>query len=213
MVSYPAFTAKHHWRYRASTESSIEKLLQPGDLVFISVINPLFRHVAVVTKSKATHVGIAFHDELNGWMIAESTVPVAKFTPLDKFLARSQNSWVAVRRLRMGLSSEQLKQLRVACDVRMGTMYELGFRYDSPRLFCSKLAYDAYLEATGIEIGLLEPFSDLLKKYPDQALRFWQFWFFGHIPWSRQTVTPASQLHSDAVAVVYLGNDAAHYQP
>jgi len=213
MVSYPAFTLRRHWHHRAAAANAIEKFLQPGDLVFISVINPLYRHVAMVTKSKATHVGIAFHDEQNGWTIAESTVPFAKFTPLNKFLARSHDSWVAVRRLSAGLSSEQLTQLRAACDVRIGTVYELGFRYDSPRLFCSKLAYDAYLEATGIEVGSLEAFSDLLKKYPDQSLRFWQLWFFGRIPWSRRTVTPASQLYSEAVTTVYSGNDAADYQP
>jgi len=213
MVSCPAFTLRRHWHHRASAANSIERLLQPGDLVFISVINPLYRHVAVVTKSKATHVGIAFHDEQNGWMITESTAPFAKITPLNRFLARSHDSWLAVRRLRTGLSSEQRTQLRAACDVRVGTVYELGFRYDSPHLFCSKLVYDAYLEATGIEVGLLEPFSDLLKKYPDQSLRFWQFWFFGRIPWSRRTVTPASQLHSDAVTVIYSSNDAADYQP
>lgn len=214
MASCPAFTHRRRfWNHRKSAISQIEKLLQPGDLVFISVINPLYRHVAAVTKSKATHVGIAFRDAQKGWMIAESTVPFAKFTPLNKFLARSHDNWVAVRRLHTGLPSEQLMQLRAACDARMGTVYELGFRYDSPRLFCSKLAYDAYLEATGIEIGLLEPFSDLLKKYPDQSLRFWQLWFFGHIPWSRRTVTPASQLHSSAVTAVYSGNDAAHYPP
>ncbi len=212
MVSCPAFTRKRHWHHRASAANSIEGLLQPGDLVFISVINPLYRHVAAVTKSKATHVGIAFRDEKNGWTIAESTVPFAKFTPLNKFLARSHDSWVAVRRLRTGLSSEQLMQLRAACDLRVGTVYEVGFSYDSRRLFCSKLAYDAYLEATGIEVGLLESFSDLLKKYPDQSLRFWRFWFFGRIPWSRRTVTPASQLHSEAVTVIYSSNDAADYQ-
>jgi hypothetical protein len=213
MVSTSVFISRHHKVRHASTANSIEKILEPGDLVFISVINPLYSHVAAVTKSKATHVGIAFHDEENGWMIAESTVPFAKFTPLIKFLARSHDSWVAVRRLRAGLSSKQLAQLRSACDSRMGTLYELGFRYDSPRLFCSKLAYEAYLEATGIEVGLLEPFSDLLKNHPDQSLRFWQLWFFGRIPWSRRTITPASQLHSEAVIAVYADNDAAHYRP
>ena len=193
------------------TASTLETLLQPGDLVFISIINPLYRHVAAATRSKATHVGIAFFDDQKGWVIAESTVPFAKLTPLSKFLARSYDGWVAVRRLHGGLSTQQVVQLRAACDSRMGTVYDLGFHYDSPRLFCSKLAYDAYKEATGIEIGTLEAFSDLLKKYPDQSYQFWHFWFFGRIPWARRTVTPASQLHSPKVKAVYTNADAAHY--
>lgn len=213
MITSPTFTRREQEPALISTTSSIEKLLQPGDLVFISIINPLYRHVAASTQSKATHVGIAFHDEQKGWVIAESTVPFAKCTPLTKFIARSHDSWIAVRRLRTGLSAEQLIQLRAACDARMGIVYELGFRYDSPRLFCSKLAYDCYREATGMEIGTLETFSDLLKKHPDQSQRFWQLWFFGRIPWSRRTVTPASQLHSAALVEVYSTNDGADYCP
>jgi hypothetical protein len=189
----------------------IADLLQPGDLVFISVINPLYLHVAAATRSQATHVGIAFRDDQQGWVIAESTIPFAKITPLDKFLARSLGGWVAVRRLRDGLSSEQVVQLRAACDSQMGKLYEFGFDYDSPRLFCSKLAYEAYRHATGIEVGELEAFSDLLQKYPGQSYRFWQFWFFGRIPWSRRTVTPASQLYSTKMTAIYLDNAAASY--
>jgi len=196
----------------AATASTLETLLQPGDLIFISIINPLYRHVAAATRSRATHVGVAFFDEQKGWVIAESTVPFAKLTPLNRFLARSYDGWVAVRRLRGGLSPQQVVQLRAACDSRMGAVYDLGFHYDSPRLFCSKLAYDTYKEATGIEIGTLEAFSDLLKKYPDQSYQFWRFWFFGRIPWSRRTVTPASQLHSAEVSAVYLENDLASYR-
>ena len=182
-------------------------VLQPGDFVFISVINPLYRHVALATDSRATHVGLAFLDEGRGWMIAESTFPFAKYTPLSAFLARSHGGWVAVRRLRGGFGTERLGKLRAACDRRMGVRYDLGFRYDSTRLFCSKLAYDAYREATGIEVGALETFADLLHKDPDQSLRFWRLWFFGRIPWSRRTVTPASQLHSPQLTAVYSHNN------
>lgn len=210
MVSCSILTRKWEFGCPASLVSAIESILQPGDLIFISVINPLYRHVAATTRSKATHVGIAFYDEEKGWMIAESTIPFSKFTPLHKFLARSYGNWVAVRRLRTELSSEQLAQLRVECNRRMGKVYEFGFRYDSPRLFCSKLAYDSY-RAIGIEIGTLEAFSDLLRKYPDQSYRFWQFWFCGRIPWSTRTVTPASQLHSPLLTAVYAENEEATY--
>jgi len=200
----------------ATTASTLETLLQPGDLVFISIINPLYRHVAAATRSKATHVGIAFpdeeHDDQKGWVIAESTVPFAKFTPLHKFLARSHGGWVAVRRPRNEITPVQLKKLRAACESRMGTVYDFGFHYDSSRLFCSKFAYDVYKEATAIEIGTLEAFSDLLKKYPDQSYQFWRFWFFGRIPWSRRTVTPASQLYSAEVSAVFLENEASVYE-
>jgi hypothetical protein len=84
----------------------------------------------------------------------------------------------------------------------MGKLYHLGFKYESPRQFCSKFVYDAYRTATGIEIGTLESFSELLQKQPKTSLWFWRLWFFGVIPWSRITVTPASQMESLALDTV-----------
>jgi hypothetical protein len=183
--------------------ASLEDLsLEPGDIVFISIPNALYRRVALATGSPASHVGIAFFDESSGWMIAESTIPFAKYTPLKKFLARSDRGWFSVRRLKGGLTRDQVGALRRECDARMGKLYHLGFRYASRRQFCSKFVYDAYLAAVGVEVGSLESFEDLLRKRPDSALGFWRLWFFGAIPWSRLTVTPASQINSPALITI-----------
>jgi len=176
--------------------------LRAGDLIFTSIPNPLYRRVALATASHASHVGVAFPDPAYGWVVAESTFPFAKYSPLEKFVARSDGGWFTVRRLKGGLGPAQVEVLRRECDARMGTLYHLGFRYASSRQFCSKLAYDAYLAATGMRIGELESFSTLLQRRPQTQQTFWRFWFFGFIPWSRLTVTPASLIESDALETV-----------
>lgn len=181
----------------------VECLLQAGDILFTSIPNFLYRRVAQATGSLASHVGIAFHDPDAGWLVAESAVPIVKYTPLADFIARSDRGWLVVRRLRGGLSAAQVEALRRECDAHMGKLYHLGFHFFSSRQFCSKFVYEAYLAAVGIEIGTLESFRTLLNYQPGTPLTFWRLWFLGRIPWSRFTVTPASQISSDKLETIW----------
>ena len=174
-----------------------------GDIVFLAIPQLLYRCVAAATGSPASHVGIAFEEAGGKWLVAESTIPVVTYTPLDDFLAKTDRGWVAVRRLKGGLGEEQEGALRQACDLELGKYYHQGFRYDSPRQFCSKFVYDAYRSALGIEVGEIETFADLLARNPAGSKTFWRLWFFGFIPWHRKTVTPASLLRSEALEPVF----------
>jgi len=168
--------------------------VRSGDIIFISVT--AFTKVSAATNCPANHVGIVFNDPERGWLVAESAVPLSRYTPLAKFIARSDDGWCEIRRLKSGLSDTQVGALRAQCDARMGVPYHPGFRYESRRLFCSKFVYDVYQTALGVKIGELETFSHLLNRNPEAGLTFWRVWFFGRIPWNRITVTPASQFES-----------------
>lgn len=181
----------------------VESLLKPGDLLFTSIPNFLYRRVARTTASPTSHVGIAFYDAARGWLVAESAVPEVRYSSLANFIARSDKGWLTVRRLRGGLSDAQIVKLQEACDLRMGTLYHLGFRFESNRQFCSKFVYETYLSALGIEIGHLESFKMLLNSQPDTPLFFWRLWFFGRIPWDRITVSPGSQMRSEHLETIW----------
>lgn len=167
--------------------------LREGDIVFIRIANFLYRRVADATGSWTSHVGFLHHREGEEWIVAESAVPRVQITTLAKFLARSDQGMFAVRRLKRDLTPEEADGLRAAADQRMGLLYHLGFKYDSPRQFCSKFVYDCYREATGVEVGRIETFRELLASNPESPLWFWRLWYFGFIPWNRRTITPASQ--------------------
>lgn len=180
-----------------SKETPIAQIpLCSGDIIFITIPNRLFNKVSDATNCPANHVGIVFNDPERGWLVAESAVPLSRYTPLEKFIARSDKGWFAIRRFKTGISESQVKQLRAQCDARMGVVYHPGFRYESQRMFCSKFVYDVYQSALGVKIGELETFSHLLERNPKAGLALWRVWFFCRIPWDRITVTPASQYES-----------------
>jgi hypothetical protein len=181
----------------------IESLLEPGDILFTSIPNFLYRRVARATGSTASHVGIAFYDPDAGWLVAESAVPKVRYSPIANFISRSDKGWVVIRRIHGGLTPSQVTLLHNECDIRMGKLYHFGFHYLSPRQFCSKFVYETYLAALGVEIGNLESFRTLLNNLPNTPLLFWRLWFLGRIPWTRLTVTPASQLLSDKLKTVW----------
>jgi hypothetical protein len=167
--------------------------LRAGDVIFIRVGGFLYGRVAAATGSWTSHVGVLHHCEDGRWWVAESAIPRARLTPLDRFLARSERGLFAIRRLRGGLTPEQEGKLVAAADRRLGAWYDLGFNYDSRRQFCSKFVHSVYAEALGFGPGRVERFSKLISEQPDHALGFWRWWFAGRIPLRRRTVTPASQ--------------------
>jgi len=177
--------------------------LQDGDVIFIRVANFVFRHVAETTGSWESHVGILFSDTNGGWEVAESRVPRAQFTPLAKFIARSEHGRFCILRLRNELSPAEKLALRRSAQARVGQWYGLGFNYDSRRQFCSKFVFDVYREAAGVTIGRLTTFRQLLADNPQAPMWFWRVWFFGRIPWDRRCVTTTSELQAQNFRPVF----------
>jgi hypothetical protein len=167
--------------------------LQPGDILFLDIGNLLYREVAYASSSWTSHVGICFRDEGGNWVVAESTVPRSRIAPLERYLGKTADERIAVRRLRGGLEHEQVTRLRAAAEARLGRPYHLGFNFDSNWLFCSKFVYEVYREALGVEVGRMQAFRELFTAHPNPRLWFWRVWYFGSIPWGRRTLTPESQ--------------------
>jgi hypothetical protein len=161
--------------------------------MFTRIDNFLYRRVANATGCWFNHVGVVVDDTPGAELVAESTVPFVKKTPLDKFIANSAGGTYAVRRLPRDLSPEERTAIQAAADRRLGLLYHLGFDFGSRRQFCSKFAHEVYREALGIGIGRVETFREVLAAQPKTSTCFWRLWFFGFIPWTRLTVTPASE--------------------
>ena len=180
-----------------------QPLLREGDVVFIRFRHVLYRRIAETSGSWESHVGIILRNRDGAWTVAESTIPVSKFTPLERFVGRSENGRFLVRRLRTGLSGEEVRRLHLAAERRMGKLYDTGFQYDSSRQFCSKFVFDCFHEATGQRVGKLETFRDMFAENPAAPVAFWRAWFLGRIPWERRCVTTVSQLHARSMVTVF----------
>lgn len=192
----------------AAPARSIDALapaLRVGDVVFIRVGAKPFREVAAATGSWTNHVGIVVGTQGAETLIGESTFPFSRTTTLARFVARSQDGRVAVMRLAAGLSAQQQAQVSVAADARSGIFYDTGFNLHSRGQFCSRYVREVLQQASGVSVGQVETFETLLKHRPETNLGFWNAWYFGRIPWQRETVTPASLLNSAALRMVYDG--------
>ena len=185
--------------------SRVADELHEGDLIFLDIDNILFEQVAVATKTWTSHVGVAIYNE--GWFVVESAVLFSRETPLCKYLARTQDERVEVRRLKEFLSSRHLEDLKSELSSQMGIMYDIGFDYDSQGLFCSKLVFNTYKNVLGIEVGEIKTFRMILGENSQSDLTIWQVWFLGNIPWDRRTVTPRDQLIDDDFFTVFQNGD------
>jgi Permuted papain-like amidase enzyme, YaeF/YiiX, C92 family len=179
--------------------------LRVGDVVFIRIDAKPFREVAQATRSWTNHVGVVVDTSGTEPLIAESKFPFSRTTLLSAFVARSEGGRVAVSRLHAPLSAEQERAIALAAEQRVGVFYDTGFNLHSPRQFCSRYVREVLAEATGIHVGEVETFETLFANNPQANLGFWRLWYFGRIPWSRETVTPESVRRSTALVAVFDG--------
>lgn len=198
-------TAKPSGIETAAPLPSISAVLQIGDVVFIRVPAKPFREVADASGSWANHVGVVVDAAGLDPLIAESTFPFSRTTRLSRFVARSEGRRVAVSRLVAEPDEAQKAGIQSAARQRQGVLYDTGFDLHSPRQFCSRFVREVLQQATGVAVGQTETFSELLARRPGASLGFWRVWYFGRIPWGRETVTPASLLASDALRPVFDG--------
>lgn len=173
-----------------------------GDLIFIRVPTPLFMQVADATDSWTNHVGVVIDQ---AGTVAESRFPLSGTTTLTRFARRSAAGRIAVGRLRRALTTTEQARIVMAARRRLGVVYDTGFNLHSRRQFCSRYAREVIGEATSEQLGQVERFADLLRAQPNAPLWFWTLWYFGRIPWNRQTVTPASVLRSPAIELMFDG--------
>lgn len=187
----------------------LASVVKVGDIVYIDVPAYPFRQISLVTRNWVNHVGIVVQtgEEI---VVAESALPLSRRTSLRKFIARSAQGRVAVQRLDHEWTEQELAQLQVASEKRMGILYDTGFNLHSQGQFCSRFVRELVLEATGISLGEVVDFSTLLKRNPEANLGFWRLWYLGRIPWARQTVTPASLYQEAHMLAVFDGYVSAN---
>ena len=191
----------------AATEpvATLGRSLQVGDIVFTRIGTYPFRKVAEATGTWTNHVGIVLDVSGKEPVIGESRFPLSGTTTLSRFVARSAGSRVAVMRLPEPLTPAQQAALVAAASERAHVFYDTGFDAHSHRQFCSRYVREVLQQAAGVEVGRVETFKQLLDDSPQADVGFWRAWYFGSIPWQRETVTPASVLRTPGLQTVFDG--------
>ena len=189
----------------AEPVAELARSLQVGDIVFTRIGAYPFRKVAEATGTWTNHVGIVLDVSGPEPTIGESRFPFSGSTTLSRFVARSAGSRVAVMRLPVPLSVAQQAAIVDAANQRRHVFYDTGFDAHSHRQFCSRYVREVLQQGAGVEVGRVETFQQLLADAPQADVGFWRAWYFGSIPWQRETVTPASVLHTPGLQTVFDG--------
>ena len=82
------------------------------------------------------------------------TLKTLVLTPLDKFIARGEDGRYWIKR-------SNKDNIKIKCSNYLGKPYDLAFKFDNDKFYCSELVYDIYKNRDKIDADL---FFDKLEK-------------------------------------------------
>lgn len=128
----------------AQTKPIIE--IREGDVIFQTSQSQQSPLIQIATRSNITHCGIIVMK--NGKPYVLETLKTLVITPLDKFIARGEGG-------KYWLKRSKKENIKIKYDSYLGKPYDLAFKFDNGKFYCSELVYDIYKNQLGI--ALCEP--------------------------------------------------------
>ncbi len=171
-----------------NSENKIEKsegfsIIKEGDIIFQTSTSSQSKAIQLATKSKYSHVGIIFKNDVdknknsneNDFLVLEAVQPV-KYTPLEEWIKRGENSHFVVKRLKNAdalLREKVIQKMKDKGEQFLGKPYDLYFEWSDEKIYCSELVWKIYKEVLNIELGKLEKLSnfDLEDKIVKQKMK------------------------------------------
>lgn len=135
----------------AQTESVKE--VREGDVIFQTSQSQQSPLIQIATRSKISHCGIIVMR--NGKPYVLETLKTLVITPLDKFIARGEGG-------KYWLKRSKKENIKIKYDSYLGKPYDLAFKFDNGKFYCSELVYDIYKNQLGIELCMPKKVSAYL---------------------------------------------------
>ena len=138
--------------------------LKEGDIIFQTSTSSQSKAIQLATKSKYSHIGIILKSDKskeNDFVVLEAVQPV-KYTPLQEWIERGENSHFVVKRLKNAetlLTDKAIKKMKNMGEKFLGKNYDLYFEWSDEKIYCSELVWKIYKETLNIEVGKLEKLS------------------------------------------------------
>lgn len=117
--------------------------LREGDIVFIEGQSSQAPYIKLGTMSKWTHCGIVV-DTPNGLKVLEASKKV-RLTSVEKFIGFAKNEHWCAKRPKQTITSA------IDYEKYLGIPYDLEFKFDNGKMYCSELVWIIYKEH-GIEL-------------------------------------------------------------
>jgi hypothetical protein len=171
---------------------------QEGDVLFQSLPKMrLVNAIEGVTGSPYSHCGIVAKEN-GSWVVYES-IGNTHATPLLQFLARGRNLGFAVYRLKPEYREHIASTLEHAKGY-VGRPYDIRYRMDDEKIYCSELVYKAYRDATGgEELGQLVRFGDMNWQPYEETIYYYER---GPVPVDRMMITPKHLAKAEQLELV-----------
>ena len=127
--------------------------VREGDVIFQTSQSQQSPLIQNATRSKNSHCGIIVMK--NGKPYVLETLKTLVVTPLDKFIARGEGG-------KYWLKRSNKENIKIKYGSYLGKPYDLAFKFDNGKFYCSELIYDIYNNQLGIELCEPKKVSDYL---------------------------------------------------
>ena len=125
--------------------------VREGDVIFQTSQSQQSPLIQIATRSKISHCGIIVMK--NGKPYVLETLKTLVVTPLDKFIARGEGG-------KYWLKRSNNENIKITYGSYLGKPYDLAFKFDNGKFYCSELIYDIYKNQLGIELCKPKKVSD-----------------------------------------------------
>ena len=133
--------------------------VREGDVIFQTSKSQQSPLIQIGTRSKITHCGIIVMRGGKPYVL--ETLKTLVLTPLDKFIARGEDGKYWIKR-----SSRE--NIKIKYAKYLGKPYDLAFKFDNGRFYCSELVYDIYQKQLGIQLAEPRQVKDYLFLFTDR---------------------------------------------
>jgi len=159
---------------------------QEGDVIFQSLPHgPVVWAIEGVTGSPYSHCGIVGRRE-GAWVVYEAYRGVSA-TPLASFLMRGRGGGFTVYRLD-DANRGHIPATLACCETYLGRPYDIRYRLDDEKIYCSELIYKAFRDATGGQrLGDFSRFGDMHWQPYEMLIRQIEG---SDVPVDREMITP-----------------------
>ena len=133
--------------------------VREGDVIFQTSKSQQSPLIQIGTRSKITHCGIIVMRGGKPYVL--ETLKTLVLTPLDKFIARGEDGKYWIKR-------SKKENIKIKYAKYLGKPYDLAFKLDNGRFYCSELVYDIYQKQLGIQLAEPRQVKDYLILFTDR---------------------------------------------
>ena len=131
----------------------VNEIVKEGDVIFQTSQSEQSPLIQIGTRSMITHCGIVVMKGGKPYVL--ETLKTLVLTPLDKFIARGKDG-------RYWLKRSNKDNIKIKYNSYLGKPYDLAFKFDNGKFYCSELIYDIYIKQLGIELCKPKKVGDYL---------------------------------------------------